>query len=228
MTNAGGIAGRPSLPTFDVPLHALLKRLGSGAEAAASYETLRFRLVTFFRLRFPADSEALADEALDRLARRLAEGTQIANVGSYALGIARFLILETSAHRRKEQDAARESMYALHIEREEMDPDPALCALKTCLESVGAEAATLITEYYGAEAGAAKIARRQTLARQMGLSVNALRNRALRIRISLEKCVQAQLVATSAQPAQPGAVVGAALCEPSQSGACPVCLQVQK
>ena len=55
----------------------LLQRLGQGGEGALGYERLRNRLVAFFRLRFPAQAEALADDVLDRLARRLAEGTVV-------------------------------------------------------------------------------------------------------------------------------------------------------
>ena len=183
---------------------SLLSRLAAGGDAAAEYERLRLRLVTFFRLRFPADADALADEAIDRLARRLGEGTPVESLAAYALGIARFLVMETAARRRKEDEAARAASYdvALHVEDEE--PDAAIAALKNCLESIGPRSSQLILAYYVAEGDGSRIERRQQLAQAAGLSLNALRNRALRIRTALEACMSAALRALNSSPDRDG------------------------
>ena len=47
-------------------------------------------------------------------------------------------------------------------------------------------------DYYGAD-GAERIATRQRLAGERGISINALRNRALRLREALEDCVRKRL-----------------------------------
>jgi len=175
------------------PLESLLQRLAVGSDVASAYERLRLRLVTFFRLRFPVEAEALADEAIDRLARRIEDGTQVDNPAAYAIGIARFLLLEASARQKKESQAAREAFYEWELQRPETESDPALPALQDCLEAMGGDSARLILEYYVADGGASRIERRQRLAENLGLTPNALRNRALRARLALEKCVGARL-----------------------------------
>jgi DNA-directed RNA polymerase specialized sigma24 family protein len=179
-------------PGRSAALHSLLERLGVGGDGASAYEQLRLRLVTFFRLRFPVEAEALADEAIDRLGRRIEEGTPIENPASYALGIARFLVLEAGARQRKETQAARDALFELELLGPETESDPALPALRACLEAMDGESARLILEYYGADDGGSRIERRQRLAESYGLTLNALRNRALRTRLALEKCVTAR------------------------------------
>ena len=182
---------------MDVGLNALLERLAIDSDVAGAYEQLRLRLLTYFRLRFPVEAEALADEAIDRLARRLEEGTQVENPASYALGIARFLVMETAARQRKEGHAAREAMQDLAIQMPDAEFDSALPALRACLGCLDPEAAGLILEYYAVDGGAARIERRQQIAERLGMTLNALRNRALRTRMALEKCVSARLNAES-------------------------------
>ena len=170
----------------------LLQRLGQGGEGALGYERLRNRLVAFFRLRFPAQAEALADDVLDRLARRLAEGTVVDSLAGYALGIARLVSLEESHRQQKLRRAATETLRDA-VSQSEAEPDPILPILQACLQSLGADSAAFILEYYGADTGAKRIERRQRMAESSGVSVNALRNRALRIRLALEKCVSSRL-----------------------------------
>lgn len=174
----------------------LLERLGQGGEGALGYERLRIRLVALCRVRFPAQAEALADEVLDRLARRLAEGTAIDNLAGYALGIARLLMLEEGNRQQKHRRAAIETAREI-MDQSEPEPDPILPVLQSCLEALGADSAAFILEYYGADGGVNRIERRQRLAQASGVSLNALRNRALRIRLSLEKCVSLRLQSTS-------------------------------
>jgi DNA-directed RNA polymerase specialized sigma24 family protein len=180
------------------PLTTLLERLARDNDVAPAYERLRLRLVTFFRVHFPVQAEALADEAIDRLASRLDDGTPVDNPASYALGIARFLLLEAGARQRKEAHAAREAMLESELQEPEPESDPALPALRNCLDSIDPESARLILEYYGdGDGGASRIDRRQRLAERLGMTLNALRNRALRTRMALEKCMQARLEADS-------------------------------
>jgi len=180
------------------PLETLLERLAAAGDSAPGYERLRLRLVTFFRLQSHVEAEALADEAIDRLARRLGDGTPVQHLAAYALGIARLIVMETAARRRKERDAALETLSHGELtwsseSVSEIEPDPAVPALQACLSALDPESASLILEYYAEESGAARIERRQRLAERVGLAPNALRNRVLRIRVALEKCVRNRL-----------------------------------
>jgi len=76
---------------------ALLARLSADGGDAQAYEALRRRLIQFFKLHVPAEADDLADVVLDRLARRIHEGIDVASVPSYALGIARMVLHEARA-----------------------------------------------------------------------------------------------------------------------------------
>lgn len=182
-----------------VALDALLARLRDEDEAGSAYEDLRRRLVRYFRLHEPAHAEELADVAIDRLARRIGEGVEIANLAAYALGIARHVLLEIAARHARERRA--EADPTAWPEAPEADVEAAeesagaalaLAALDACLDTLGAHARTLMLDYYAADGGE-RIRSRQRLAGRLGVTLNALRNRALRLREALEECVRARL-----------------------------------
>ena len=171
-------------------LHGLVERLRADATAGGfDYEQLRRRLVLFFRQHEPVDAEALADDALDRLARRLDEGTAVDNAGLYAFGIAKLMLFE--AHeRRMRQEAARQEAFAAVEDEPEEETDPALlAALRACLRESGVRSTALMLAYYRDD-DARRIVTRRDLAAGLGVSLNALRNRALRLREALEACVR--------------------------------------
>ena len=80
----------------------LMARLGrDGGSADQQYESLRRRLITFFRLHVPIEAETLADRVLDRVARKLMESTQIENVAQFTLGVSRMILMESRSQRAK-------------------------------------------------------------------------------------------------------------------------------
>jgi DNA-directed RNA polymerase specialized sigma24 family protein len=178
----------------DAAFDALLRRLRSSGSEALGYEALRRRLIQFFRLHVPADAEDLADVTLDRLARKIHEGTDVASVPLYGLGIARMVLHEARARSAKRR--AAEADPTLFAEPDDGDTrateDALLAALSACLDEAGTAARTLILAYYRAD-GAERIAIRQHLADERRISLNALRNRALRLREALENCVRGRL-----------------------------------
>src|SRR6267378_2739688 len=75
-------------------LARLLARLDRNPERAAlEYERLRRALVKFFDWRGAWPPEECADDALDRLARKLEE-TVVDDLRSYAHGVAKLVLLE--------------------------------------------------------------------------------------------------------------------------------------
>jgi hypothetical protein len=74
----------------------LLAKLDPDPEMAGEkYEKLRRLLIKFFECRGSFISDELADETLNRLARKIDEGEEIEkNVFAFSLGIARFVFLE--------------------------------------------------------------------------------------------------------------------------------------
>lgn len=178
---ASGVLGRVrfagGLALTEAQLGQLLAALGS----AERYETLRWRLVRLFTWERCGEPEALADEALDRLARRIAEGEEIERLESYLFGIARLMLREEAARavRQREQLAefGRErARLALPASAETAD------RLRRCLESLEPEQRRVVLAYYDGRS-------RERLAEELGIQLNALRNRALRLREKLERCV---------------------------------------
>jgi DNA-directed RNA polymerase specialized sigma24 family protein len=172
-------------------LERLLVRLDPDpARAADAYEALRLSLTRFFDWRGAHFPDECADETLNRLARRLDEGAVVGDIRSFALGIARLVRLEQARSPQVRQDELDEQSIgpALAVDR---DPEPRLHeCLDACLASLPADARTLILEYYQ-DQRRQKIDRRVRLATQLGLSANALRSRAQRVRDRLERCVRA-------------------------------------
>ena len=174
--------------------NALLARLGTnGIPSGIAYEQLRRRLIVLFRLHVPADAEALSDVALDRLARRIHDGAPIDNPQLFALGIARKLVLEAQNRAARQQRMANDPTLASAPADDDAEALESNCAaMSACLGKLGTNARDLILAYYGAD-GAARIETRRRLASELGLSVNALRNRALRLREGLARCMHLRL-----------------------------------
>ena len=194
----GGPANSDEVAQDGPRLVALLQRLDrEGRPVEAAYERIRRRLIAYMRLHLPAHAESLADTVLDRLGKRLQDGIEIQDVAHYALGIARLLVLETRARLERERLAAEESERQLGLGASERETELAHAALADCLEELGPASAALLLEYYSADGGA-RIERRQVLAARLGISLNALRNRALRMRGLLETCTAGRLASIAA------------------------------
>jgi len=158
--------------------------------AGGKYENLRRRLIKFFEWRGSFISDELADETLNRLARKIDEGEEIEkNVFAFSLGIARFVFLETLKRPDNKRAEMKElAAFAAPPGPWEEDDDLWVACLRDCLRSVSEENRELIIEYYQDE-GRARVDERKMLAARLGISPNALFSRAKRTRDKLEECV---------------------------------------
>ena len=160
------------------------------SRAAEEYEAVRRRLVRLFQWRGVEFAEDYADETINRVARKLEEGERIQNLSGYIGGVARLVLLE--AH--KERERARAAFDSLpppvvEAETEADEGEGRVRCFESCMGALDAETRTLILEYYD-DAGGARIGKRKRLAAALGLEMNALRNRALRVRERLERCIR--------------------------------------
>jgi DNA-directed RNA polymerase specialized sigma24 family protein len=175
----------------------LLARLHSDPDQAATeYQRLRHALEKFFDWHCAWPPEECADETLDRLVIKLSTDVPMDDVRAYARGIARLVLLEW--RRRPAPISMDESRdYAAPSSAMQDDDAQALSfCFERCLGALSDQARSLVLDYYVAERRA-KIDNRRRLARGLGLSESALRNRVQRVRNRLERCVQA---CTSAVP----------------------------
>src|SRR5450432_3873967 len=62
--------------------------------AGQKYESLRRKLSKFFQWWGSQDPDELADEAFDRVAKKLAQGEPIRDLGAYIMGVARLIFKE--------------------------------------------------------------------------------------------------------------------------------------
>jgi DNA-directed RNA polymerase specialized sigma24 family protein len=178
-------------PAFD----KLMARLGSAEEPAGErYLRARRNLVRYFEGRRSRLAEEQADETINRVARRLDEGAEIQNIDAYLYGVARLVMLEAIDERDRERKALGEVSLRLvpPSAAEGDETGPGLDCLGRCLDRLPADARTLIVQYYQGERRS-KIENRQRLADALGIPLQALRARVLRLREKLEACVSACL-----------------------------------
>ncbi len=164
------------------------------ARAGEKYEDLRRTLVRFFEWRGAPFPEEHTDEALDRVARRLAEGVEVTNIGGYSYQVARLVFLETLKGRdgRRIPIATTRLTAAGDAAAEATERETRLACLDDCLHELPAESRALIVGYYYyREDKQGRIQARRALAGRLGLRAEALANRAQRLRDKLEGCVNA-------------------------------------
>ena len=174
----------------------LLERLHPEREQAGEkYERLRARLRRFFQYRGCAADEQASDETLNRIARRLEEGETIRaeDVLAYALGVARNVLREywarPDAGWRTLEDLGPREPAAVEEAEPDQEEDRRWACFDRCLNALDPAQRELVLEYY--EWGRAqRIGSRKDLCRRLGLSLNAVRIRAHRIRTSLERCLR--------------------------------------
>ncbi|MFL6215866.1 MAG: RNA polymerase sigma factor [Blastocatellia bacterium] len=151
--------------------------------AGEKYEAIRRSLITVFLNRQCPEAEDLADETINRVARKVKELKEV-YIGEpvrYFHGVAKKLVLEYYRLRHR----------ALRITPLTVSPgelDPYLDCLNDCLARLSPPNRELILRYYQ-EKKRAKIEGHKKISEQMNLKAGALRVRVHRIRGQLEKCV---------------------------------------
>jgi RNA polymerase sigma factor (sigma-70 family) len=155
-------------------------------KAGRKYEEIRRRLIRIFIYRGCTLAEDLADETINRVAKKVPEIRAKYNPSDdpalYFYGVARNIYREY-LKRRPDPPPPPPPTVA-----EEDDLTPEYDCLEKCLEHLTPQNRQLMLEYYQEEEGA-KIERRKRLAGSFGMALNALRIRTHRIRAELKKCV---------------------------------------
>ena len=182
-------------------LRQFLDWLDEGADSGGEkYLEMRRRLVSYFDHKNCLSPDDLADETLNRVARRLEEEGAITNTppARYCYIVAKFVFLEYLRRNEHSQESFNDlsgSDHSASNPAASFEPDDArenkekmLDCLERCLENLGPENRELIFQYYRGEQRE-KIENRRALAAQLNLSMNALSIRACRIRDKLEACM---------------------------------------
>lgn len=168
--------------------------------AAEKYELTRAELIRLFRYRGCNSFNELADETINRVARKIEEGEVIPSqeLTAYFYGVARNVLRE---YRRNPETSAPALEELPPSAQPSEDPEKLVemraarraserrfQCFEKCKEKLPPETRRLIVSYYEGDEGV-KVRNRQRLARELNISVNSLRIRLHRIRERLERCV---------------------------------------
>lgn len=160
--------------------------------AGSIYVKLRHDLARIFAWNRCPDPEGLTDEVFDRVARKVHDlrHTFVGDPRLYFYGVARNLVKEIPK-KIKTQVSLQDTELAPNPLIEIQEETAALReeCLRNCLQKLSEEKRELILAYY-AKDKQAKIDHRTEMARRMGVSVEALRVKAFRIRATLEECIE--------------------------------------
>ena len=176
----------------------LLVWLDEGSDSQGQkYLEMRARLVVYFDRKNCSNPDDLADETLNRIARRLdEEGITVADTPArYCYIVARFVFLEYLRGKQKTDavfiDLGKRSQEPgpIRIDEAGEQRQKLLSCLERCLEGLDSSQREIIARYYTGEQRQ-KINNRRALAHDLGISPNALTIRACRIRDRLEACVR--------------------------------------
>lgn len=184
-------------------LRQFLGWLDEGVETNGErYLEMRRRLVRYFDCRNCPSPDDLADDTLNRVARKLEEKGEIvaATPAHYCYIVARLVFLESTRNRELHaaslDDTKSSNMFMGTLAAPtDAATDPAskeklFTCLERCLSKLRSQDRELILEYYRGEQWE-KIDRRSQMASRLGLTPNALSIRACRIRAKVESCVRA-------------------------------------
>jgi hypothetical protein len=167
---------------------SLLRALHPDRNAASEeYERLRTRLVRFFDWQGAFEPERLADVSLDRLAMKLEHGEQILDLRNYLHGIARMVLREWRNQRQRQEMLLNRNARGLTEAAPEPENEELMEALELTLGELQPPQRNLMLRYYSATTHAEQVELRLRMAREIGISANALRNRMLRLRMDLER-----------------------------------------
>jgi DNA-directed RNA polymerase specialized sigma24 family protein len=159
--------------------------------AGQKYEGVRLKLLKYFQWCGAVAPDMDADETINRVARKIEEGENVYNLNAYIYGVARLVNAESFKTRTRNQQIVDEVIEVEAPEPEDDDPEAArrrVC-FDRCLQYLPERSREIIVGYYQYDRSE-KIEHRKKLAAKLGITQNALRISAHRIRTNLETCVK--------------------------------------
>lgn len=162
-------------------------------QAGRKYEHIRQSLIKIFVWRGCAEAEDLADETINRVARKVPTiaSTYKGDRTLYFYGVGRRVLLEYQKRQPLRQTPQKPTV-------ESAAPDEGEAAaererrhecMEQCLQELSESNRELISDYYRRDLQA-KVDSRKELARRLGVSAGTLRVRAHRLRAGLLDCIR--------------------------------------
>jgi RNA polymerase sigma factor (sigma-70 family) len=159
--------------------------------ATAMYVQLRHDLAKIFAFRGCSDPEGLTDEVFDRVAKKVHEvrPTYVGDPRLYFRAVANNVVKEDLRRARTQVSLEESGLPEPTTMSDEDETEDIEECLRSCLQKLSAENRKLIVDYYAKEKQA-KIDHRSEVAQQFGISVQTLRVKVYRIRVSLQGCIE--------------------------------------
>lgn len=159
--------------------------------AGAMYVQLRHDLAKLFLWRRCGDPEGMTDEVFDRVSKKVHDvrPTYVGDPRLYFLGVANNLIKENFKKLKTHVPLEEVDLTLQQTTEREPEDEAIYDCLQLCLQKLNTETRAMILAYYAKEKQA-KIDHRSELAERLGISVETLRVRVYRIRVSLEECIE--------------------------------------
>lgn len=163
--------------------------------AGKKYEEIRFSLIKIFTWNVCADAEDLADETINRVARKLQaiKNTYVGDPALYFYGVAKNLLREQRRQTGRTvpltpQMSPTVSPRPPGEDEGRADVELTLQCMHVCLARLKPGDRELFLRYYSGEKKAKYY--RQELAQQLGKTHNALRVKVKRLRTRLDECIR--------------------------------------
>lgn len=177
--------------TSENDFERLLAWLGAGPDQAAEkYEHIRNSLLNYFRRHGAADPPTLADEVIERVTRKVKEvaPTYVGDPVHYFLAVARNVLAES--RRRPVLVELPKDVPMLPSPDAHGTKELLLQSLEQCWAQLSPQEQAVLLRYYLETPPQTLSQSREQLAREMGLSVNALRVTTHRVRGKLKRCIE--------------------------------------
>ena len=167
----------------------LLAQLDAEREQAGEkYEVLRRKLIKFFGWWGADDADALADEAFDRVATKLAAGEAIRDLNGYLTGVARLIFKEHVRGQIRMRATVERLPRELSTADDPVDDEARHDCCENCLSKLPPQNRDLVVRYYQMHQHN-RADEREALSAQMQIPLNLLRVRTFRIRKKLGECL---------------------------------------
>lgn len=160
-------------------------------EAGEKYEQMRSGLERYFHFKGCADSRALADETINRVAAKIDTFDPSRNIrpASYFYGFASNVLMEYRRNASRELSLSENQCSAGITVTEERAVEAESDCLQKCLEKLSAPEKEMIVDYYKAEGYQRNEMRRQ-MYESLECTAAALYTKIFRIKATLRGCIE--------------------------------------
>jgi len=161
--------------------------------AGEQYKHLHRKLFFYFESRRCEDPNELAHKTLGRLMEKYGQHVEIRDLTRYSYGIAKNVLHEYLRDKEAEKKYVTDEEYHSRVHTPDEDAEARkerkLKCKKKCLAGLSGQERMMLTDYFSGR-GRSRQKRRERMAEQLNISLQALRLRVFHLRRGLKKCLE--------------------------------------